>query len=68
MANFIELTSNRSERPVTVNVEAIAWVSTREGSGKSLVTVIHFNAGHSSDAVSLTVKEDYDFVAKKITA
>jgi hypothetical protein len=68
MANFIELTSNRSNRPVTVNIDAIAWVSTREVTGEPLVTVIHFNAGHASDAVSLTVKEDYDSVARKITA
>ena len=68
MANFIELTSNKSARPVSVNVDSIAWVSTREVTREPLVTVIHFTAAYAADAVSLTVKEDYDVVIKKITS
>jgi hypothetical protein len=68
MANFIELTSNKSERPALVNVDSIAWVSTKEVTGRPLVTVIHFTAAYAADAVSLTVKEDYDVVIKKITS
>ena len=68
MANFIELTSNKSARPVLVNADSIAWVSTREVTGKPLVTVIHFSAAYTADTVSLPVKEDYDVVIKKITS
>ncbi len=68
MANFIELTANKSGRPVTVNVDSIAWVSTKEDTGKPLITVLHFSAAYQADAVSLTVKEGYDIVTKKITS
>ena len=68
MANFIELTSNKSARPVSVNVDAIAWVSTREVTGGPLVTVLHFSAAYAADTVSLIVKEDYDVVIKKIAS
>lgn len=67
MANFIELTSNKSARPVLVNVDSIAWVSTREVAREPLVTVIHFSAAFAAEAVSLIVKEEYDVVIKKIT-
>ncbi len=68
MANFIELTSNKSERPVLVNADSIAWVSTRDVTGEQLATVIHFSAAYAADTVSLIVKEDYDVVIKKITS
>jgi len=68
MANFIELTSNKSKRPVLVNVDTIAWVSTKEVTGEPFVTVIHFAAAYAADVVSLTVKEDYDAVTRKIAS
>jgi hypothetical protein len=68
MANFIELTSNKSGRPVLVNARTITWVSTGEASDEPLVTVLHFAAAYAANAVTLTVKEGYDAVTKKITA
>jgi hypothetical protein len=60
MAKFIELTSNKSKRPVLINIDNVAWISTREGSNSSLVTVIHFNMANSENTVSLTVSESYE--------
>ncbi|MDP9081025.1 MAG: hypothetical protein M3O71_26710 [Bacteroidota bacterium] len=68
MANFIELTSNKTERPALVNVDSIAWVSTKEVSGAPLAAVIHFVAAYAAEGLSLTVKEDYDAVVKQIAA
>ena len=68
MANFIKLTSDKSELPVLVNADSIAWVSPKEIKGGQNVTVLYFSAAYAIEPISVTVKEDYDTVFKKITS
>ena len=66
MSNFIKLTSNKSERPVLVNADSIAWISTKDIKGGPPVTVLYFSAAYPTEPVSVAVKEDYDTVTKMI--
>lgn len=65
MAKFIQLISNKTKRPVSVNIDNITWISTREVNN-NLLTIVHFTAAYSDSTVSLVVAESYDQVTKLI--